>query len=302
MLRGTIKGLCLLSATLLSGCSYLESLSDVFSDTGFAAKPVRAIAPPYDFHVGDVYRYRVGDLFSEEKVTHVTGQEVSWADNYGRTWVTDAGTLLPPKEFHAGGTTPKAIRASMETTGPLYPLLVGKSVAFRFSRTGGGAPTSQHTQDCTVDDYGGVITTSGPYDVYKLTCRYDGVPYVNYFAPKIGRVVLQTGGSIFAGVERELVSYQSGGAADTRMAAAKPTGQMKAKPAAPHAPSKSGSSKSMPPKPHKAMAANTKKPNGFGIQLAAYKSPKRARRVEAHQTPWRQIARTHDARNRTARR
>jgi hypothetical protein len=73
MLRVTIMGLCLLSATLLSGCSYLESLSGLFSNVGFAAKPVRAIAPPYDFRIGDVSRYKVGDLFSEEKVSHVAG-------------------------------------------------------------------------------------------------------------------------------------------------------------------------------------------------------------------------------------
>jgi hypothetical protein len=50
-----------------------------------------------------------------------------------------------------GGETPKAIRASMETTEPLYSLLVGQSVAFPFSRTGGGVPDSQHPQDCTVE-------------------------------------------------------------------------------------------------------------------------------------------------------
>ena len=102
MLRGTIAGLCLLSTTLLSGCSYLESLSGLFSNVKFSAKPVRAIAPPYDFRIGDVYRNRVGGLFSEEEVTHLAGQEVSWAGNYGRTWVTDADTLLSPKKFHVG--------------------------------------------------------------------------------------------------------------------------------------------------------------------------------------------------------
>lgn len=144
MLLGTIAGLCLLSTTLLPGCSYLESLSGLFSNVKFSAKPVRAIAPPYDFRIGDVYRNRVGGLFSEEEVTHLAGQEVSWAGNYGRTWVTDVDTLLSPKKFHVGEATPKTIRASMETTGPLYPIMVGKFVAFRFSRTGGEAPATPH--------------------------------------------------------------------------------------------------------------------------------------------------------------
>ena len=80
MLLGTIAGLCLLSTTLLPGCSYLESLSGLFSNVKFSAKPVRAIAPPYDFRIGDVYRYRVGDLFSEEEVTHLAGpKKFTWA-------------------------------------------------------------------------------------------------------------------------------------------------------------------------------------------------------------------------------
>ena len=166
----------------------------------------------------------------------------------------------------------------MESTGPLYPLLVGKSVAFRFARTGGGEPPSHHTQDCTVDDYGGVLTTAGPFNVYKLTCHYDGEPFINYYAPKVGRVVLQTGGSIFAGVERELVSYQRGGA-DTRMAMDK-SGTMK--PEKGHSePAKMESPKSMKNKPRKAVAAMRAKPGaksqGFGIQLAAYSTPKLAR-------------------------
>jgi hypothetical protein len=186
--------------------------------------------------------------------------------------------LLPPKEYQSNKKTPKALRASMESTGPLYPLLVGKSVAFRFARTGGGEPPSHHTQDCTVDDYGGVLTTAGPFNVYKLTCHYDGEPFINYYAPKVGRVVLQTGGSIFAGVERELVSYQRGGA-DTRMAMDK-SGTMK--PEKGHSePAKMESPKSMKNKPRKAVAAMRAKPGaksqGFGIQLAAYSTPKLAR-------------------------
>jgi hypothetical protein len=242
----------LLSASLLSGCSYFESLSGLFTDIEFAAKPVMSIPARHEFLVGDVYRYQVGDLFSEEKVIHVAGPDVTWTDNFGRQWVTDGGTLLPPKEYQSNAKAPKALRASMESTGPLYPLLVGKSVAFRFARTGGGEPPSHHTQDCTVDDFGGVITTAGPYNVYKLTCHYDGDPYINYYAPKIGRVVLQTGGSIFAGVERELVSYQRGGG-DTRMAMDKPgtkksmTGHSE--------PAKMESPKSMKDKPRKAKAA-----------------------------------------------
>ena len=83
MLRGTIAGLCLLSTTLLPGCSYLESLSGLFSNVKFSAKPVRAIAPPYDFRIGDVYRYRVGDLFSEED-PRLNGNDRTALPDYGR--------------------------------------------------------------------------------------------------------------------------------------------------------------------------------------------------------------------------
>ncbi|MGY8958633.1 MAG: hypothetical protein ACKVKG_03720, partial [Alphaproteobacteria bacterium] len=92
-------------------------------------KPVMFIPDRRQFEVGDVYVYQIGATSSEERATRVEGHNVWWSDNWGRRWLTDAGALLPPKEFQAGATSPKISRVSMESTGPLYPLLIGKSVA-----------------------------------------------------------------------------------------------------------------------------------------------------------------------------
>jgi hypothetical protein len=285
MPRRLYTGLCLLSVGLLSGCSFLDDFSGLFSDAQFVTKPVMFVPDRHQFEVGDVYVYAIGNSSSEERVTRVEDHNVWWADNWGRRWLTDAGTLLPPKEFQASATAPKISRISIESTGPLHPLLIGKSVAFRFAKSGVGAPKSFHSQDCAIVDFGAVITKAGSFDVFKMNCNYDGDSFVNYFAPSIGRVVLQTGSSLFSSVERELVKFRRGGSGGGRMA-------MAAKPAK-HSAQKSPMKKEAMKKPAKekpAMAKHAKTPPApmapkamssgkFGVQLAAYEAAAPARRA-----------------------
>ena len=275
MPRRLITGFCLLSVALLSGCSNFGAFSGLFSNVQFAAKPIKTLAARHQFEVGDTYLYKIGAATSEEKVTRVAGKNVWWADNWGRQWMTDGGTLLPPKEFQASKSAPKAQRVSLESTGPLYPLLIGKSVSFRFATSSGGgsgdsSANSRHTQDCAIIDYGGILTKAGPYNVFKLNCSYDGDAFVNYYAPSIGRVVLQTGASMFATVERELIAFRRGGSGDTQMAMEK--GASKHGKKAPHD-VKSGKSKSSPKMAK--MGASGK----YGVQLAAYNAAAPARRA-----------------------
>ncbi|MFT6581288.1 MAG: cell division septation protein DedD [Alphaproteobacteria bacterium] len=285
MPRRLFTGLCLLSVSLLSGCSFLDDFSGLFSDVQFVTKPVMFIPDRRQFEVGDVYVYQIGATSSEERATRVEGHNVWWSDNWGRRWLTDAGALLPPKEFQAGATSPKISRVSMESTGPLYPLLIGKSVAFRYAKAGGGTPKSFHSQECAIVDFGAVITKAGSFDVFKMNCSYDGDAFVNYFAPSIGRVVLQTGSSLFSSVERELVKFHPGGG---RMAkTTKPTkqGAAMAPKMTPHRDSSHKPSMKKPTKtkhaksPAAPMAAKRTSSGKFGVQLAAYEAAARARRA-----------------------
>ncbi len=113
--------------------------------------------------------------------------------------------------------------------------------------------------------FGAVKTAAGALDAYRIRCFYDGVVRMNFYAPALGRVVLQTLDTIFDSVNRELVSFERGPAPALRIA-------------------KGGTMMSVAPASRPSPAPIVAKVR-YGVQLAAYRSPARAKQA------WLQIQR-----------
>ncbi|PPR19119.1 MAG: hypothetical protein CFH40_02369 [Alphaproteobacteria bacterium MarineAlpha10_Bin3] len=147
----------------------------------------------------------------------------------------------------------------MEATGDLFPLTRGKTVAYRYMRQQEFRAARIHERSCTVGEFGAVKTAAGALDAYRIRCFYDGVVRVNYYAPALGRVVLQTLDTIFDSVKRELVSFERGPAPEVQTAKSETVTLSQA------------ASKPSPV----ALAAARR----YGVQLAAYRSPARAKQA-----------------------
>lgn len=97
-------------------------------------------------------------------------------------------------------------------------------------------------------------TAAGTFDTYRIECVYDGVSRNNYYAPALGRVVLQTADTILDSTKLELIGFERGPAEPAQVAA------------------KEGGATNLAP------ASYTPKAGGdFGVQVAAYRSPERAK-------------------------
>ncbi len=159
--------------------------------------------------------------------------------------------------------TPRAANAVVESTGELFPLTIGKSVAYRTSGQNRFKTTTTHNRSCAVEAFGAVKTVAGEFDAYRLKCLYDGAPRNVYYAPSIGRVVLQTADTILDSIKRELIAFERGSGKAARMTQGAPVAG---------APKMAMRKKSVfiPP-----VGGNAR----YGVQLAAYRSPARVKRA-----------------------
>lgn len=257
IMRAVIRPCVLGLALTAAGCSTLESIQVKFEDAPFTVKPVGAMAKAPAFRVGDIFRFRVGDTLIAETVERINDQGVWWRDSLGRRWVGGGGALIPTRAVLKSDGASKIVNSEMEATGDLFPLTTGKTVAYRYTQIDGTGAARPHERSCTVGPFGAVKTAAGAFDAYRLECLYDGVVRQNYYALALGRVVLQTANTFFNSVKRELVGFERGPAAALRMA--------KGETAMALAP---------PSKPAALGAAD-----GYGVQLAAYRTRARAKRA-----------------------
>ena len=253
----------------VSGCSWIESFEAMLQDepTQMAQlMPVSAVAPAPAFRVGDVFRYRVGHALIEESVERIDQQGVWWRDSQGRQWIGNEPTLMPTRAIIKNGEKAEIANVVIEATGDLFPLVPGKTVAYRYTSQGGFYAAQTHEQSCTVAGYEPAQTAAGTFDTYRLECIYNGVRRNNFYAPALGRVMLQTADTIVDSVKRELVGFDRGPSEPARVAQ---------KPPMHH-----GAGKSMA----NSMPTSTIAPASgerFGVQLAAYRSQNRARQAWA---------------------
>lgn len=243
-------------AAALSGCSSIDLL---LADPVFEPKPPTAMATPPAFRVGDVFRYRIGDSLIAESVEKIDAEGVWWQDSLGRRWIGGEGALIPGRKVAEMNVKPQIAKAVMESTGDLFPLTIGKTVAYRSTVPNGFQDVTTHKRSCTVDDFGTLKTAVGAFDTYRLKCQYDGTVRFNYYAPTLGRIVLQTSDTIFDSVRRELVAFGQG--IDKTMRPA------------------SGSSEFAAPKMQKKSPAARAGATRFGVQLAAYRSQSRIKKA-----------------------
>ncbi|NKB55647.1 MAG: hypothetical protein GKS00_04855 [Alphaproteobacteria bacterium] len=242
-------------AIAASGCSSFDSY---MAETAFQAKEPAVAASAPTYRVGDRFRYRVGSDFVTETVVRIDAEGVWWRSSDDRRWVGGDRALIPIHMVAETDGKTKVVKTKIESTGDLFPLTLGQTVAFRSAQPKGGKMT--HNRSCTVKEFGMVMTAAGPFDAYRLHCSYDGAARVNYYAPELGRVVLQTANSGSKPIERELVGFIR--SIDTPM-------QMAA-----------DSKKAAGPKMQKASAAKTANTAPrYGVQLAAYRSPTRIKRT-----------------------
>ncbi len=219
--------------------------------------PAAAVAPAPTFRVGDVFRFRVGESLIAESVERIDEQGVWWRDSLGRRWIGSEPALMPSRAVFDAGGKPQIATVVMEATGDLFPLVPGKTVTFRHTIQGGFYAAQTHKQSCTVVEPRPAETAAGTFDTYLLECIYDGVRRNNYYSPVLGRVVLQTADTFFDSVKRELIGFERGSGDPLRTAQGGDNGNMR--PA----------------------AFTPRDAERFGIQLAAYRSPDRARQAWA---------------------
>lgn len=241
----------------LSGCAFMKTDAP---EMAFQAKPPPKVTSAPIYQVGDQFRYRVGEAFIMEKVERIDAEGVWWRSSDGRRWVGGDRSLAPPQMVEDVGGKPTIQKAKIESTGALFPLTLGQKIAFRLATQKDGM--GSHSRSCAIEGFGAVMTSAGPFDAYRMHCVYDGVALVNYYAPMLGRVVLQTRATEFEPVERELVGFIR------RIETPKQMAEGNLQPAA-----KSVS------KPVAATSASAKV--RYGVQIAAYRSPKRIKRTWA---------------------
>ena len=262
MRNAAFRGLALCLAGLLPGCAAFDSLTELFSDDAMPVAsapaapvaqimPAAAVAPA--FRVGDVFRFRVGEALVAESVERIDEQGVWWRDSQGRRWIGSEPALVPSRAVFDTGGKPQIASVVMEATGDLFPLVPGKTVTFRHTTQGGFYAAQTHKQSCTVVEPAPAETAAGTFDTVKLECIYDGVRRNNYYSPALGRVVLQTADTFLDSVKRELVGFERG--SNDPMRTAQGDGAANLTPA----------------------AYSAKGAERYGIQLAAYRSPTRAK-------------------------
>jgi hypothetical protein len=248
-------------AVAVSGCVTSDSIDLVLADPTFEAKAPASMAQTPAFRVGDVFRFRVGEALIAEKVEKIDAEGVWWRDSIGRRWIGEEGSLIPTRAVSGTDGKPQILNVSIESKGDLFPLTVGKSAAYRSKKPNWLQGEITHNQSCGVEEFGALKVAAGTFDTYKLKCLYDGALRFNYYAPALGRVVLQTTDTVLDSVKRELIGFERGAGNPLRTAqGAEP------KNAAMMA-------KKMP------AALTTQSKGRYGIQLAAYRSPTRIKKV-----------------------
>ncbi len=260
MMRSLSRFLAIGVLVAVSGCSTSESIDLVFADPVFESKPPIGTAEMPTFRIGDIFRYRVGESLVAETVEDINPQGVMWRDSIGRRWFGSDRSLVPAQAVANSTGKPQIIQASIESTGDLFPLAVGKTVAYRSTKANWLQGTVSQGRSCTVQDFGTVKVAAGTFDSFKVKCQYDSTVRYNYYAPALGRVVLQTTDTLLDSVKRELIGFEQGSGTPLRTASgpmAKPT----------------DIAKKMP-------RQAAKKPAGrYGVQLAAYRSSKKIKQV-----------------------
>ena len=154
----------------------------------------------------------------EESVERIDQQGVWWRDSQGRQWIGNEPTLMPTRAIIKNGEKAEIANVVIEATGDLFPLVPGKTVAYRYTSQGGFYAAQTHEQSCTVAGYEPAQTAAGTFDTYRLECIYNGLRRNNFYAPALGRVVLQTADTIVDSVKRELVGFDRGPSEPARVA------------------------------------------------------------------------------------
>ena len=254
-------------AFALSGCLTNGTIDLIAADARFEPAEAKGAAPVPAFRVGDVFRYKVGAKEVAETVERIDGDGVWWRNDAGRRWIGNDNALIPAHVVVQSGDKPQIIKANIESTDNVFPLAIGKTVAFRATSYSWLKGPTVDEQSCTVQAFGALQIAAGEFESFRLSCIANGEVRFNYYAPSLGRVVLQTTDTIFGSVQRELVAFERSDGAHMQSAAT---------------PMDKAMIKDAKMKP--ASLGESVKPR-FGVQLAAYRSSKRVKKA------WRWIQR-----------
>jgi len=248
-------------AGVLSGCVTDSTFDLIAADPVFEPKKAAGAAPVPTFRIGDSFRYQVGDGEVVETVERIDGYGAWWRDDKGGHWVGNEGALMPTHAVVPNGGKPQLVKAKIQTTGEMFPLTLGTTVASRSTTHNWLNGTVTQEQSCTAEAFGALKIAAGTFDAYRVKCFRDGEVRFNYYAPAIGRVVLQTTDTLLDSIQRELIEFKRGLNKPMRTA----TGPMEKMAA--------GKEKAKPA----SLTAGTE--IRYGIQLAAYRSPSRVKKA-----------------------
>ena len=263
MRRLAVGSIIIGAAVALSGCVSDSTVDLIAADPEFTPKAQIGAAPMSTFQVGDIFRYKVGYTLVAESVERIDSDGVWWRDNLGRRWVGSDGALVPSRAIARSNGKAQIVDAKVQSPGDMFPITVGKTVAFRTSSPNWLNGTTTQDRSCTVEEFGTLKIVAGHFDTFRVKCLYDGHVRYNYYAPVIGRVVLQTTDTVLDSVQRELLAFERGTGEPIRTASGPAADKMKMAPTARAKPAR----------------LTTGAAPRFGIQLAAYRSQNRVKKA-----------------------
>ena len=124
MQRLVVRSIIIGAAVALSGCVTDSTVDLIAADPDFTPKAQIGSAPMPTFQVGDIFRYKVGNILVAERVERIDSDGVWWRDNLGRRWFRPARSRGPTARH----------KLSMRKSSP--PAICFRSLSARRSRSG----------------------------------------------------------------------------------------------------------------------------------------------------------------------
>lgn len=205
-----------LLAVSLSACADLPMLGQMSDGTDVSEDRVASLrtgaATPPALRPGDRFTYGNPDV-TWQVIAQVDEGRLAWQASDGSTQITALDPLMPALEWNSP-TTGAGRRLISARSEPLFPLEVGKRVAFRSTVDSDAPPYAwEFDWSCEVLPIEEVTVPAGTFLTYPVNCgRGTGDDTKFYYSPVVGNYVRVTienpdGG---APVIRDLLSYSRG--------------------------------------------------------------------------------------------
>lgn len=175
------KPLAALAAILaLAACA--EPIETKPVSQALAPMPERTAVP------GDTLLWQVGDEQRSWTVTKVASGMITTEGSDGCSWTSES--QIAPSAIWSSCAPFDDGTMTFTKTGEIFPLEVGKSMAFAVSGSNVAGNSWENTRNCSVEGTAQVSVPAGTFDTYQMVCD-DGSTRRTYFmSPDTGTPVL----------------------------------------------------------------------------------------------------------------